>query len=230
MPQESFYEAMAYRYLDAFIVERAAVEKRELALREALEEIQEQRGVLCTSECHASQRMVEIASSALASYRARARSGWREAMKPEDCVRRLRELTDPNTYSGPQSIASTARLASTIIERLAGELADKVDRERALLNTATDALAERDRLAGELAKFEGSDAVRECASLRAELDRAKVNHLAACCNAQQYYTDLENELKAHLRAAQGEIYALRSQLAARDAELTKLRARADDPA
>lgn len=43
-------------------------------------------------------------------------------MKPEDCVRRLRELTDPNTYSGPQSIASTARLASTIIERLAGEL------------------------------------------------------------------------------------------------------------
>lgn len=45
-------------------------------------------------------------------------------MKPEDCVRRLRELTDPNTYSGPQSIASTARLASTIIERLAGELAE----------------------------------------------------------------------------------------------------------
>lgn len=196
------YEAMAYRYLDAFIVERAAVEKRELALREALEEIQEQRGVLCTSECHASQRMVEIASSALASYRARARSGWREAMTPEDCVRRLRELTDPNTYSGPQSIASTARLAATIIERLAVELA----------------------------KFEGSDAVRECASLRAELDRAKVNHLAACSNAQQAYTDLENEVKAHLRAAQGEIYALRSQLAARDAELAKLRARADDPA
>lgn len=72
---------------DELVLANANLHDETRRLRTALEEIRATQSVLCQSECHASQRMVAIASGALATCaQAQQKTGARDAREegPDD--------------------------------------------------------------------------------------------------------------------------------------------------